>query len=276
MKLFNKVAIVGVGLIGGSLGLALKKKGLCERIIGVASHKKSIELAKRKRAIDSGSLNIDIIKDADLIILATPVNTILTLAPKIKKLVKKDAVVIDVGSTKEQISSRLSRIFENYIGCHPLAGSEKRGIKNASWDLFVNSLCIITPTKKTGNHAKAKIVNLWKQIGTKIIFITPAEHDRILSFISHLPHIIAFSLISSVPDDLLRFASGGLRDTTRIAGSEALLWRDIFLSNRKNLLKSIQQFENKLKGLKLVIQNKNAPALEKILKAAKSKREQLK
>ena len=140
MKLFNKVAIVGVGLIGGSIALAIKKHRLAHEIIGVSRHTKSLLLAKKMGAIDRGSQDINIIKDADLVILATPVNTIINLAPKILKVIKRACIVSDVGSTKEQIVKILEKIFPNYIGSHPLAGSEKRGIINADPKIFKDSL----------------------------------------------------------------------------------------------------------------------------------------
>jgi prephenate dehydrogenase len=273
MRLFNKVAIIGTGLIGGSMALAIKKKRLTHQIIGVSRHKNTLIWGKKSHVIDKGSQNLSIIQDADLVVLATPVNTILKLADIILKFVRKDCIVTDVGSTKCEIVSKLSKIFPNYVGSHPLAGSEKRGLANASTDIFKNSLCILTPARNTNPKALKKIKNLWNKLGARVIFLSPDTHDRILSFVSHLPHVIAFSLIDIVPDKYLNFGATGLKDTTRIALSDSRLWVDIFLSNRENMLKSIEHFENNLSRIKSTINKRDERTLIKILKRAKGKRE---
>ncbi len=275
MRLFHKVAIVGTGLIGGSIALAIKKKNLADEVIGVSRHKKTLLIAKKARAIDKGSQEINIIKDADLVILATPVNTILSLAPKIARVLKKDCLVTDVGSTKREIVARLTRIFPRYVGAHPLAGSQNRGMPYANPDIFRNSLCILTPVRNTDKKAQGEIRKFWANLGAKVICLGPDSHDKILSFVSHLPHIAAFSLIQAVPKQYLKFAASGLRDTTRIASSESELWSDIFLSNRKNILKSIRVLELSLNRIKSAINKKDKRSLNIILKSAKSKRDSL-
>jgi len=273
MRLFNKVAIIGTGLIGGSMALAIKKKCLAHQIIGVSRHKNTLIWGKKSRVIDKGSQDLSIIQDADLVVLATPVNTILKLAGIILKFIRKDSIVTDVGSTKCEIVSKLSKIFPNYVGSHPLAGSEKRGLVNASTDIFKNSLCILTPAKNTNPKALKKIKDLWNRLGARVIFLSPDTHDRILSFVSHLPHVIAFSLIDIVPDKYLKFGATGLKDTTRIALSDSRLWVDILLSNRGNMLESIEHFENNLSRIKSAINKRDERTLIKILKRAKGKRE---
>ncbi|MDI6758611.1 MAG: prephenate dehydrogenase/arogenate dehydrogenase family protein [Candidatus Omnitrophota bacterium] len=275
MKLFNKIAIIGVGLIGGSIALALKKRGLVEKIVGVARHKKSLLLAKKIGAIDEGSQSINIIKGSDLIILAAPINTILKTAQKISKVASPKAIVSDVGSTKELIVSRLEKFFPNFIGGHPLAGSEKKGIINAHPEIFKGSLCILTPTKLTDSKALNKIKALWHQLGAKVILISAHDHDEILSFISHLAHAAAFSLVKSVPDKFLEFASTGFKDTTRIAASESEIWSDILLSNQKNVLKAITLFQANLLKIKTAIQKNNKRQLSSILNSARKKRQSI-
>lgn len=273
MRPFNKVAIIGTGLIGGSLALAIKKKRLAYQIIGVSRHKSTLIRARKIHAIDKGSQHINIIKDADLVILATPVKTIFNLAGAVRKLVQQDCIVTDVGSTKSEIVSKLSEIFPNYVGSHPLAGSEKRGITNADADMFKNSLCILTPTKNTSAKAIKKIEKLWKKLGARVVSLSPHTHDRILSFVSHLPHAIAFSLMGIIPKKYLNFGAMGLKDTTRLALSDSRLWADIFLSNRQNILKSIESFQHNLSRIKSAISRKDEKALIKILKKAKARRE---
>ncbi len=272
MPLFNKVAIIGTGLIGGSLALDIKKYKLARVVVGVSRHKKSLSLALRKKAIDAGSVSLDIVKGSDLVILAAPVGTIIKLIPAIRSIVGESCLVTDVGSTKVKIVGALEKAFRHYVGSHPLAGSEKRGILSAQAGIFKHSLCLLTPTPKTSARALTKIRQLWVALGAKVICLGPGRHDKILSLTSHLPHIVAFCLINSIPVRWLKFSSGGLRDTTRIAASEALLWRDIFLSNRKNMLSAMALFEKNLLSLKNALRENNRNKLERILSQAQKKR----
>lgn len=273
--MFNKAVIIGTGLIGGSLGLDLKKRHLAGRIIGLSRRKKNVELAKEIGAIDCWAASLDAVADADLVILATPIESIINIGLKISKKIKKGCVVIDVGSSKEAIVSKLSRVIPNFIGCHPLAGSEKKGIVNFQTGIFDGSICIITPNAKTDRRALNKVKLFWKGLGSRVIILTPKKHDQILAFTSHLPHILAFSLMNTISDKFLKLSSGGLKDSTRIAASDPELWTQIFLSNRDNLLSAISSFQRKLDLFKLALRNKNNKLLTKILEAAKEKRKKL-
>lgn len=275
MKPFKKIAIVGTGLIGGSLALAIKEKKLAKEVIGVSRQKKNLILAKRNGVIDKGSQDIRIIAKSDFVVLATPVKTILKLADKIRRTLKKDCIVTDVGSTKQEICGKLSRLFVNYVGAHPLAGSEKRSVIHAAPDIFQGSLCVITPNRRTKAAALKKVKDFWAQLGSKVILLSPAEHDRILAFVSHLPHAVAFSLINCLPRGYFKFAASGLKDTTRIAASDSVIWEEIFLSNRKDILKTIGRFEAQLSALKSAVRKKDRPGLHRILKLANSKRKAL-
>ena len=275
MRLFNKVAVIGTGLIGGSLALVIKKRKLAKEVVGVASHKSSLDLALKNKVIDQGALSLNIIKGADLLIMSTPVDAIIGLRKEILKYVNSDCIVMDVGSTKEKIVSFLERDFPNYVGSHPLAGSEKRGVTHAYAGIFKDSLCLLTPTAKTSVEAIKKIKALWRKAGAEIICLTPKKHDRILAFTSHLPHAVAFSLIGSVPAENLKFSSGGLKDTTRIASSDPLLWQGIFLTNRKNMLTAIAVFEKNLAKIKLAIRKNDKNKLTGILRLAQKKRNSL-
>ncbi|MCM8801556.1 MAG: prephenate dehydrogenase [Candidatus Omnitrophica bacterium] len=276
MKIFNKIAIVGVGLMGGSLGLAIKDKGLSAEVLGISRKRKTLRLAKEKKAIDRGFRELSVLKDVDLVILATPVETIIDLAKKISKIISKDCLVTDVGSTKEKVVSYLDKLFPNYIGSHPLAGSEKRGIRFADKDIFKGSLCILTPTKNTSFKALTKIKRFWQMLGVKVVLLSPQFHDKVLSFISHLPHILAFSLINTTPKRFLDFAASGFKDTTRIASSDREIWQDIFLSNRRCILKAIDLFQQNLSKIKSAIKTRDKEFLNKFINQAKRKREQLK
>ncbi|MFA6217080.1 MAG: prephenate dehydrogenase [Candidatus Omnitrophota bacterium] len=272
MKPFNTIAIVGTGLIGGSLALDIKKHKLAQTILGLSRSAHTIATAKRKGIIDKGSQDITLLKDADFIILATPVKTILALAPAIAREIKPTCIVIDVGSTKEKIVVRLSKLFPRFVGCHPLAGSEKRGIENASGNLFMNSVCIITPLTSTDKKALGRVTAFWRTLGARIFFISPQKHDLALSFISHFPHIIAFALINAVPSQYLPIAPNSLRDTTRVASSEPELWADIFLTNRVNLEKTIKIFQENLALFQSAIRRNDKRKLIALLEKAKNKR----
>jgi prephenate dehydrogenase len=273
--LFNKIAIVGTGLIGGSIALALKEKQLARIVIGVSRHKESLILARKLGAIDSGSQDINIIKDADLVILATPVTTIIKSACRISKILKPECIICDVGSTKEQIVSKLTPLIPHFVGCHPLSGSEKKGIKNAFAGLFKNSLCILTPVKNTDNKALTKVKKLWVNLGAKVITMNPKFHDQVLSFVSHLPHLVSFALINSISPSYFRFSASSLKDTTRIAASDSGLWLDIFFSNRDNILRAAQIFEQRVSAIKEALAKKDKKLLRRILTKAKNNRKRL-
>ena len=275
MKLFNRVAIVGVGLIGGSIGLAIKKRRLAREVIGISRHRKTINLAIKRGAIDWGSLDIQAVSRADLVILAAPVNSIIKIGIKINSIVHPKTLITDVGSVKESIVKILQKALPNFVGTHPLMGTEKQGVINAQEDLFQGSLCVLTPTKKTPKEALRIIRRLWIELGARIVYLSPARHDKLISYVSHLPHMIAFSLLQSVPHNSLYLASRGLKDTTRIAASPETLWKDILLSNSKNILAAIDKFLSSLSKTKTAIIKKDEKELEKILRQARLKRQAL-
>jgi len=272
MEQFKKVAIVGVGVIGGSLALAIKEKNLARKIVGVSRHRKTISLAKQCGAIDSGACDINVLEGADLLIFAAPVSVILKLAKAVSGIINKDCIVTDVGSTKKEIVASLEKIFPNYVGSHPLAGSEKQGVLNANGELFKNSSCILTPTGRTNTAALSKIELLWEELGAKTFSLSPGIHDQVLSFVSHLPHAVAFSLLDSVPKRYLKFAASGFRDTVRIAFSDEGIWSDIFLSNRKELLKAVGSFEKSLSRIKSALKKGDKKLLSGILKKTTTKK----
>jgi prephenate dehydrogenase len=276
MAIFKKVAIIGTGLIGGSIALGIKKNKLADEIVGVSRHKKSVSLALKMGVIDKGSVSLKIIEGADLLILAVPIGSILKLKDEIKRYTLGNCIITDVGSTKGMVVKEMSKAFPGYIGSHPLAGSEKRGVINSSPLIFKGSLCIMTPRGDYSKAAFIKIKDLWIKLGARVISMSPEKHDRILSLTSHLPHIVAFSLINTVPENILKLSSGGLKDTTRIAASDSLLWRDVFLSNRANSLKAIKLFEKNLSEIKSAIKTGNAVFLERLLRKSNRIRESLK
>jgi len=272
MRLFNKVAIIGVGLIGGSIGLVLKKKGLTGKIIGIGHRQKSINQALMAGAVDAGYLGLGQIRGADLVILAAPVKEIINILPKLKNLITKDCLIIDAGSTKSEIIKTAEKHKLRFIGGHPLAGMEKKGPENARADLFKNSLCLLVVPKKYNPQDLNRVKKLWEALGARTLVLNSARHDRILAFTSHLPHVVVFSLLDCLRSDYLKFGAGGLKDTTRIGLSDPLLWKDIFLTNRQELLGAINTFEKSLQRLKFLIKNNNDRALRTYLEKVKDKR----
>lgn len=273
---FGTVCIIGPGLIGGSIGLGLKKRNLVKTIIGVSHKASSIEKALKTQAIDIGFLNInEAVKDADIVILATSVNKIIEIAKEVIPLMKSNAILTDVGSTKNLIVRQITNNIRKditFVGAHPIAGSEQRGVAFASPDLFEGCTCIITPLDNQ-TRAMETISHLWKLLGAKIKYLTPEQHDEILASVSHLPHMIASCLINAIKNEHLVYGASGLKDTTRIASGDPELWIDIFDQNRENIIKSIDQFMTELAGFKNDLLNKNNVMLCDKLKKAKLSRD---
>ncbi len=252
---FGVVAIIGTGLIGGSIGLGLKERSPATTVIGVGHRKASINKALEIKAIDEATLKVEeAVKHADIIILATSVSLIPDLAKKIIPLMKKTAILTDVGSTKGCIVSQVNSEIEsrcdgrkpNFIGAHPLAGSEQRGVAFARADLFEGSVCVLTPTSINSKKCITRLSNMWKALGAEISIMTPSKHDEILSFISHLPHFVASSLANVIGEKHWKFASSGLRDTTRIASGDPELWLSISKQNRQKIIEALRCFSEEV------------------------------
>jgi prephenate dehydrogenase len=276
MKRFEKVTIIGVGLIGGSIGLGIKKKGLAEEVVGVFRRSSTLKRALKCRAIDNGTLSMEEgVKGADLIIIATPVSLIPSMAGEAMRYAKKGALITDVGSTKKWIVSRIEPMGGLFVGSHPMAGSEHAGVEFARPDLLQGSPCIVTKTTKTDSGTLAAIVDFWKALGARTSVLSPEAHDRSVALISHLPHIVAFSLAGAVPAKELPYAAEGFKDTTRVAMSDPELWADIFLSNRREISKSIDVFERYLNSLKKAIMNNKHKQVVKLLEKAKAVRDSI-
>lgn len=273
MALFKQISIIGVGLIGGSLAKSIKKNHISEKIVGFFRKRARLESAIKDRIVDQGYLDLKrSINASDLIILALPPYQIIKFLQEIKNIIKNNTLIIDVGSTKNKITATADKLKLNFVGTHPLAGSEKKGCAFSSDTLFSDSLVVITHSKKTHRQSINKIKKFWKILNAIIVVMTPKQHDKILSFTSHLPHVISFSLMNSIPDKFLEFGSSGLRDSTRIALSDARIWSQIFLSNRKELLLSIDSFQRQIKKIKNAIYENKEKQLFSILDTSKNKR----
>jgi len=276
---FRQVTIVGVGLIGGSIGLAIKKKNLSERVTGVGHRRESINLALRIGAIDEGCLDLSSgVRQADLTIFGTAVSLIPELARKAMPFFKSGSLLTDVGSTKAQlcgeIRSFLRRDLE-FVGCHPLAGSEKRGVKHAKADLFEEATCILTPPGGRKTAAAKRLKDFWESLGARVVFMSPEKHDRIAAEVSHLPHLIAGALVLYLSEEAEPYIASGFRDATRIARSDSLIWRDIFLTNRAETLAALERFERHLSRLRSILEKEDYSLLEEILRHISTRRREM-
>jgi len=277
---FKKITIIGVGLIGGSLGLALKEKKPNFKIIGI-DKQEIIEKAIIRGAIDEGTINLkEGIKEADVVILATPVKIILDLLPQINPFLKKGCLVTDTGSTKTQIVKKANKVLSkdiHFIGGHPMAGSEKYGINSANTHLFLDKTYILTPSNKNNLAALEKIFLIIGMIGAKRLILDPFEHDKIIAAISHLPQILAVSLTNTIStlvqeennNNYFKVIGGGFKDMTRIASSPYKIWEDICQTNQENILRSIQEFRNYLEVIEEKLKNDPSSLKEEFQKASK-------
>ena len=277
--MFERIAIVGVGLIGGSIGLAVRKNKLASKVIGIGRRKISIDKAKKKGAIDAGTLNLrQGIKGAGLIIIATPVDKVEVKLREVAKYAERGAIVIDVNSTKQKIIISAARCLPKdvfFVGTHPIAGSEQTGVLSSDAGLFDGTICIITPTLSTDKKVLKKIKSFWRNIGAEVKVMSPELHDDIVADISHLPHILAYTLCDTVSSKELKMAGTGFKDTTRIAKSSPRMWEEIFIQNQKSLLKSVTAFQKSLNVFKNDIIKERRTSLSKKLIRAKRKREML-
>ena len=279
---FKNVAIIGVGLIGGSFGLSLRKTGFNGKITGTGRRKEHLILAKKLKAIDEYcTAPEDGVKNADLILLATPVGEFPAVVEKIRTHIKKGAIVTDVGSVKAGVVKKLEPLMPegvNFVGGHPIAGKECSGVEAASSDLFSKKRCIITPGANTDKTALEKIIRLWNALGSETIIMSPEEHDTIFAAVSHMPHVAAYVLINAIMElreNILSHGGRGLRDMTRIALSPPELWKDICSYNRENILKSLDQFLTSFLHVKKLIENSDWDKLEKEFQKAKTARQVL-
>ncbi len=273
---FGKITVLGVGLIGASFALGMKKNGLCSHVAGYGRNRANLENAKARGIIDSfGQDPAEACKDADLVFFATPVGSFLDLAGRSAAAYKKGAIVTDAGSVKGDLVFAMEKLMPegvNYIGGHPIAGSDRSGIDSANAELFQNAMCIITATPNSDEGALKNVTGLWRTLGAKVITMDPARHDRIYASVSHLPHVIAYSLVNTVAGmdpSYLEFAGQGFRDMTRIAASSSELWRDVCMLNRENLIEMISVFRENLESLSRQLRASDSDSVEKEFRKAR-------
>ncbi|MFH0771802.1 MAG: prephenate dehydrogenase [Candidatus Omnitrophota bacterium] len=278
--IFKKIAIIGAGLIGGSIGLAVKERRLAKSVIGIGRRSVSIKEALRRGAIDFGTKDLPKgVSGADLVVIATPVGLIPKIAAEIFGALKKGVVVTDVGSTKSSVVKEIEDLLPReilFVGSHPLAGSEKKGALSAESDLFEGSVVVMTKTDRTNNLALRRLSGFWKSLGAaRVVIKSPEEHDKIVAEISHLPHIVTTALINSANAEYLDFASTGFKDTTRIAASDPGIWKDICITNGGQIIKAINRYERYLSRLKKLIVDGKWESLKREFAKSKDIREKL-
>ncbi len=280
---FNKVTIIGVGLIGASCALALRGRGLCGTVCGYGRTEANLSQAKERGIIDEYTLEpAKACEHADLVILSTPVGLFKKLLNDVRGVLKVNTLVTDVGSIKGPLVPELEALMPegvHYVGSHPIAGSDRSGIAYARADLFEGAQCIVTPTTRSDDKAVRKIISIWELFGGNVEIIDPMLHDDIYAAVSHLPHLIAYALVNTVDGsntEYLKYAGPGFKDTTRIALSSPELWRDIALLNGDNLIALIERFGSNLDLIASMIKNADAAGLEQEFSKARELRKKLK
>jgi len=279
MKLFGKMTVIGVGLLGASLARACKERGLVEEITGYGRNRENLEKARVLKVIDHCSTDLaEAVKDADLVVLCTPVTSIIPLIQNMISKIRPGTLITDVGSVKEPIVMEAEKLVPEgvyFVGSHPIAGGENSGLEASTADLYQNAKCIVTPTGKTNNKALEKISALWQAVGMQVINLSAEEHDFIFGAVSHLPHIVVYALMNTLGAlrtrdnrEVTAFSGAGLKDITRIASSDPVMWRDICLSNRNHSLDLIDRFQNKLDEIRSTIEKGDGEALKEKFMAA--------
>jgi prephenate dehydrogenase len=276
MVLFKQVTIVGLGLMGGSLGMAIRRHHLAREVVGLSRSSLTVRRARQRGAIDRGTTDAaEAVNDADVVVLATPVHTIIPSAQRLARHMRAGAVLTDVGSTKAQIVRTLERTLPPhvaFVGTHPLAGSEQRGLAAARSELLDGSVCIVTATKRTRRLALARVRRLWSALGCQVVVLDPQTHDRCLAQVSHLPHLVAFCLVEATNHDALAVAPRSFLEATRVAKSDPNLWDGILLSNRTALLGAMDRLDRQWRRLRHHLVHRDRAALRRFLRHAQTTR----
>ncbi|MCS6876396.1 MAG: prephenate dehydrogenase/arogenate dehydrogenase family protein [Aquificaceae bacterium] len=280
--MFKRVAVIGVGFMGGSFALACREVLGCT-LYGVDINPEAIRKAKELRVIDEGSTDTTALRDFDpeLVVIATPVRTFESIGKNLREVIGQSCIVSDLGSVKGTLVYSMEELLgSRFVGGHPIAGTEKAGVEHARKDLFKGKRFIITPTPSTDAHAKRLVKDLWEAIGSMVEEMDPYLHDFVFGVVSHLPHAVAFALIHTVEElsgevNLFKYPGAGFKDFTRIAGSDPVMWRDIFLQNSQEVLKSMDVFMNTLSQLRKLIFEGDEKALTEYLALASSLRKSL-
>ena len=281
---WEKITIVGVGLLGGSLGLAIKRRRLAARVEGYVRRAVTIEECRKLKALDRATLDLtEAVTGADLVILCTPLAQMRQLMEQMLPSLRRGAVVTDVGSVKgsvvKELESLVAKAGGHFVGSHPMAGAEKTGVSAAREDLFEGAMCVVTPTARTNKTALRKVEQFWRNVGGRLLRLAPETHDALVSRSSHLPHFVAATLAHGVldpaePKSQAALCATGFRDTTRIASGSPEMWRDISLANRAQLGTALDEFIGELQGVRAMLREGDAAKLQAFFETAKARRDE--
>ncbi len=279
--MINKICIIGVGLIGGSFALGLKKANKAKMIVGFDSNEDNLKQAQALDIIDEYNLDIaTALNGVEMVLIATPVNSFEAILKLIKPHINNNVIISDVGSTKGSMMQIAKVIFAKmparFIPAHPIAGKEKSGVMASDGGLFINKCVILTPADNANIQAIKTVRELWQSLGAQVQTMSAEQHDDLLAASSHLPHMLAFGLmeyLTSSNPDTLNYAAGGFKDFSRIASSNSVMWRDICLNNAEQIVKHIKGYQQSLNQLSSLISNKSAEELEQLFSEAKTARE---
>lgn len=284
--IIRKFVVIGIGLIGGSLATGLKKRRACSQVIGIARSRKTCEEAKRLGIVDRAYTSLADIADeltyGDVIFIAVPTLSVETVLAEIKDYISPDVTITDGASVKGSVQAAARNVFgrvpKQLVLGHPIAGSEKSGVSAFNPNLYVNHRCILTPLPTTGRDHLSLVTRMWESVGAEVLTMSVAKHDRILGATSHLPHVIAYSLVDTLAHDvkssnIFRYAAGGFRDFTRIASSDPVMWHDIMRANKTDVLHALDMFIANLTRLRSSIENEDSVGMLQVFKRAKIKRD---
>lgn len=285
-KLFNTAAIIGIGLIGSSLARVLRQKNLVDRIVGVSRSVENRQTALELGVVDAAFSEIkEAVQEADIVFLCIPVGSMGKAAEEMKPFLKTGAIVTDVGSVKMTVIEAVAPFIPegvHFIPAHPVAGTEKSGPENGFAELFDGRWCILTPTEETDGKAMLAVRQIWEEAGMQVEEMSPHRHDTVMAIVSHLPHLIAYTIVGTAADledqtqeDVIKFSAGGFRDFTRIAGSDPVMWRDIFLNNSDAVLEVLQRFTEDLTALQRAIRWKEGNKLQELFTRTRQIRRQV-
>ena len=283
--MFNKISIIGCGLIGSSILRAVEEKKLATKISAYDKSSKVIDYLKKNSSVEICNNISDAVKDSDLVIIASPLSSYKEILLSIHTSLKENVILTDTGSAKKEVNKIISNLNlknVNWIASHPIAGTEYSGPEAGFASLFKNRWCIISADKKVAEDKIKSLENFWSKLGSKTKLMTFEDHDYVLSLTSHLPHAVAYSIVKTAinkedkfKDDVIQYSAGGLRDFTRIAASDPLMWKDIFIDNSENILKVLDNYSKNLNEIKDAIKNKDSKKLLEIFSSTKKVRKEI-
>ena len=283
--MFNKISIIGCGLIGSSILRAVEEKKLATKISAYDKSSKVIDYLKKNFSVEICSNISDVVKDSDLVVIASPLSSYKEILLSIHTSLKENVILTDTGSAKKEVNKIINNLnlkHVNWIASHPIAGTEYSGPEAGFASLFKNRWCIISADKKVAEDKIKSLENFWSKLGSKTKLMTFEDHDYVLSLTSHLPHAVAYSIVKTAinkedkfKDDVIQYSAGGLRDFTRIAASDPLMWKDIFIDNSENILKVLDNYSKNLNEIKDAIKNKDSKKLLEIFSSTKKVRKEI-